>query len=71
MSSVKLISVAPGINRSKLFATAIEEFVTRHDGGMITRKIDEVYEKIDKAEFEPQLGACLESLRDVTKHDAW
>jgi metal-responsive CopG/Arc/MetJ family transcriptional regulator len=60
-----------GINRSKLFALALEEFIIRHNGNMITEKINEVYEKIDQTEFEPHLNVILESQRNATKNDAW
>jgi metal-responsive CopG/Arc/MetJ family transcriptional regulator len=60
-----------GIPRSKLFAIALEEFIARHNGNMITEKINEVYEKIDKSEFEPHLNIILESQRNATKNDTW
>jgi ParB-like chromosome segregation protein Spo0J len=60
-----------GIPRSQLFALALEEFISRHNGNMITEKINEVYEKIDQTEFEPSLTAGLESLRNITKNDTW
>jgi predicted transcriptional regulator len=60
-----------GIPRSKLFALALEEFISRHNGNMITEKINEVYEKIDQGEFEPYLTAGLEPLRNITKNDTW
>jgi metal-responsive CopG/Arc/MetJ family transcriptional regulator len=60
-----------GIPRSKLFAIALEEFITRHNGNMITEKINEVYEKIDQTEFEPHLKIILESQRNATKNDTW
>jgi hypothetical protein len=60
-----------GIPRSKLFAIALEEFITRHNGNMITEKINEVYKKIDRSEFEPHLNIILESQRNATKDDTW
>jgi hypothetical protein len=60
-----------GIKRSQLFAMALEEFVIRHNGKMITEKINEVYDKIDQKEFEPYLNATLEAQRDLTKNDTW
>jgi uncharacterized protein YtpQ (UPF0354 family) len=60
-----------GIKRSKLFTIALEEFIAKYNGETITQKINEVYEKIDKKEFEPHLNVCLESLRNITKNDAW
>ena len=60
-----------GIPRSKLYAMALEEFLSRNYGKMITEKINEVYEKIDTEEFEPYQNAALESIRNLTKNDTW
>ena len=60
-----------GISRSRLFAMALEEFISKNNGKMITEKINEVYEKIDQKEFEPYLNAGLESIRNLTKNDTW
>jgi metal-responsive CopG/Arc/MetJ family transcriptional regulator len=60
-----------GIPRSQLFAMALEEFISRHNGNMITEKINEVYGKIDQAEFEPYLTVGLESVRKMTQNDTW
>jgi metal-responsive CopG/Arc/MetJ family transcriptional regulator len=60
-----------GIPRSQLFAMALEEFISNHNGKMITEKINEVYEKIDQTEFELYLNVGLEPLRNVTKNDTW
>ncbi|GHU39561.1 hypothetical protein FACS1894190_04830 [Spirochaetia bacterium] len=60
-----------GIKRSRLFAIALEEFIIRHNGNMITEKINEIYEKIDQTEFEPNLNVILDSQRDATKNDTW
>ena len=60
-----------GINRSKLFAIALEEYISRYNGKMITERINKVYEKIDMKEFEPYLNVGLESVRNLTKNDTW
>ena len=60
-----------GINRSRLFALALEDYVARHNGDMITEKLNEVYGKINQGEFAGDLDAGLESLRNLTKDDAW
>ncbi|MDR0878776.1 MAG: ChpI protein [Treponema sp.] len=60
-----------GIKRNQLVVIALEEFISRHNGNMITEKINEVYGKIDQKEFEPYLNASLESLRNLTKNDTW
>ena len=60
-----------GISRSKLFAVALEEFIIKNNGKMITEKINEVFEKIDTKEFEPYLNIGIESTRNLTKNDTW
>ena len=60
-----------GINRSKLFSMALEEYIEKFNGQIITEKINEVYEKIDQQEFDHYLDAGLEPVRNLTKNDAW
>ena len=60
-----------GINRSKLYALALEEFIEKHNGKMITEKINAVYENIDQSEFDQYLNAGLEPTRNLTKNDTW
>ena len=60
-----------GIPRSKLFSMAVEEFIERHNGQIITEKINEVYEKIDQNEFDNYLNIGLEPIRNLTKNDTW
>jgi len=60
-----------GIPRSRLFVIALEDYIIRHNGEMITRKINEVYEKINPNEFAKDLDVGLESLRNLTKDDTW
>ena len=63
-----------GIPRSRLYAAALEEYLAQHNGEMITQKLNEVYGKMtaeDLKEFEPIQNAGLESLRELTKDDAW
>ena len=60
-----------GITRSKLFANALEEYIIKHNGDMITQKLNEVYEKINPEEFERDLDIGVESLRELTKDDTW
>jgi len=60
-----------GINRSRLFALALEDYVARHNGDMITEKLNEVYGKIDQDEFTKDLDVGLEPLRNLTKDDSW
>jgi metal-responsive CopG/Arc/MetJ family transcriptional regulator len=60
-----------GIKRSRLFVIALEEYITRHNGEMITKKLNAVYEKINQDEFARDLDVGLESLRNLTKNDTW
>ena len=60
-----------GIPRSKLFALALEEFIQKYNGEMITAKINAVYEKIDQSEFDHFLNVGLEPTRNLTKNDTW
>ena len=60
-----------GIPRNRLFVIALEDYIVRHNGEMITKKLNEVYEKINQDEFEKDLNVGLESLRNLTKNDTW
>ena len=60
-----------GISRSKLFVNALEEYIIRHNGEMITQKLNEVYEKLNPNEFARDLDIGIESLRELTKNDTW
>ena len=60
-----------GVNRSKLVALALEEYINKHHGELVTRKLNEVYEKVANDEFAGDLDAGLKSLRDLMKNDAW
>ena len=60
-----------GVKRSQLFAVALEEYIARHHGEMITKKLNDVYDKIDQNEFSRDMDVGLESLRKLTKDDTW
>ena len=60
-----------GISRSRLFVLALEDYITKHNGEMVTRKLNEVYEKINQAEITKDIDVGLESLRNLTKYDTW
>jgi len=60
-----------GIPRSRLFVIALEDYIARYNGEMITKKLNEVYEKVNQDEFERDLNVGLESLRNLTKDDTW
>ena len=48
-----------GIKRSQLFVLALEDYIAKHRGEMITKKLNEVYEKIDQTEFDRDLEVGL------------
>jgi len=60
-----------GIPRSRLFVVALEDYIVKHNGEMITKKLNDVYEKINQDEFTRDLDVGLESLRNLTKNDTW
>ena len=60
-----------GISRNELFVNALEEYIIRHNGEMITQKLNEVYGKINPDEFARDLDVGIESLRELTKNDTW
>ena len=60
-----------GISRSRLFVLALEDYIIKHNGEMVTRKLNEVYEKINQDEFTQDIDTGLESLRNLTKNDTW
>jgi len=60
-----------GINRSRLFVLVLEDYIVRHNGDMVTEKLNEVYGKINQDEFKRDMDVGLESLRNLTKDDAW
>jgi hypothetical protein len=60
-----------GVSQNILLSMALEEFIEKHKGQMITEKINEVYEKIDQTEFDHYLNVGLETVRKITKNDSW
>jgi hypothetical protein len=60
-----------GIPRSRLYSLALEEYINKQKGEMITQKLNEVYSKINQDEFTRDLDVGLESLRELTKNDSW
>ena len=59
-----------GSLKGKAEATFAEDF-SLSDGELITKKMNEVYEKINQDEFTRDLDVGLESLRNITKDDTW
>ena len=59
-----------GTLEGKMSVEFAEDFAMT-DGEMITKKMNEVYEKINQDEFARDLDVGLESLRNLTKDDTW
>ncbi|MCX7026135.1 MAG: ChpI protein [Spirochaetes bacterium] len=61
-----------GIPRSQLFAKALEEFISHHKRENVTEKLNEIYKKTNIEPKIPNIEAVsLESVRELTKNDAW
>lgn len=60
-----------GIPRSQLFAKALEEFIAFHKRENITEKLNRVYAGLHQNEFESISSVGIESIRSLTKNDAW
>jgi len=59
-----------GMPINRLFVPALEDYISKHNKEMITKKLNEVYEKINQDEFTKDLNVGLESLRNLT-NDTW
>jgi len=58
-----------GIPRSQLFAKALEEYISHHKRDRVTEKLNEIYKNVTiESNIEE---ASLESIRELTKNDAW
>jgi len=58
-----------GIPRSQLFAKALEEYISHHKRDKVTEKLNEIYKN---SNIESNIEeASLESIRELTKNDAW
>ena len=61
-----------GIPRSQLFAKALEEYISHHKQENVTEKLDEIYKKVSiDSNFSNIETISLESVRELTKNDAW
>jgi len=60
-----------GIPRSQLFAKALEEFIAFHKRENIAERLNRVYSKTDVSQFQDVANAGIESMRNLTKNDAW
>jgi len=58
-----------GIPRSKLFAKALEEFISNHQKENITEKLNKVYSLLKDDSKSAEIG--LEALRKATQDDTW
>ncbi len=58
-----------GIPRSQLFAKALEEYISHHKRDKVTEKLNEIYKN---STIESNIEeTSLESIRELTKNDAW
>jgi len=61
-----------GIPRSQLFAKALEEFISHHKRDNVTEKLNEIYKKTNIELKNSNIEiVSLESVRELTKNDAW
>jgi len=60
-----------GIPRSQLFALALQEFIDRHKPERITEKLNQVYSSEEDRDSISSADVALESMRELTKNDAW
>jgi len=57
--------------RSRLIAKALEEFIQRHHRELVREKLDEVYSAVPESLLETVSDSGLESMRSLTRDDAW
>ncbi|HOI99427.1 MAG TPA: ChpI protein [Rectinema sp.] len=61
-----------GIPRSQLVAKALQEFISRHTQDHITEDLNKVYSNQQQTAFDSTIeDASIESIRELTKNDAW
>lgn len=68
------VAEALGIPRSQLYARALEEFVRKHRVDAVTERLDAIYgtDGTAPAAGTPlDDGAAVESIRTLTRDDAW
>jgi metal-responsive CopG/Arc/MetJ family transcriptional regulator len=56
-----------GVSRSKLFATAVAEYIAKHQGRRVTAKLDALYATEDST-VDPALRAAQAR---AVRHEAW
>ena len=59
------------IRKKIIYDIVLEDYIAKHNGKVITEKLNEVYSKISQDEFDKDLAVGLESLRKSTKNDTW
>ena len=61
-----------GIPRSQLVAKALQEFISRHTQDHITEDLNKVYSNQQQTAFDSTIeDSSIESIRELTKNDAW
>ncbi len=56
-----------GVSRSKLFATAVAEYIAKHQGRRVTAKLDALY-ATEESTVDPALGAAQAR---AVRREAW
>jgi metal-responsive CopG/Arc/MetJ family transcriptional regulator len=56
-----------GVSRSRLYATALADFVAKHRGRKVTERLDRVY-GVDDSRLDPRLGRLQ---RRSLERDKW
>ena len=62
--SAELLARRLKMSRSRLYATAVAEFVARHRRGQLTKRLNEVYSDVDEDLDAGTLALQLRSLPD-------
>jgi hypothetical protein len=60
-----------GVPRSTLYVNALVEYLQKNNRKNITKKLNDVFSDDYYKEFELIADAGLESIRELTKNDAW
>lgn len=61
-----------GIPRSQLVAKALQEFISRHTQDSVTENLNKVYSNQQHKALDGTIEeSSIESMRELTKNDAW
>ena len=71
LDDVKALAGRMKISRSQLFARAVREFMGRHNGEEITRRLNEIFTGGPDEETKAFTEAAAAQLAQLTKDDEW